>query len=321
MMSMMPAIEDQQVSVANKRVRIEKPCETLPAEAEAPTIPPVPLDFSAPPVEPPTEARPAEAPPADDGHDKDVEMKDVHDKDVKKSDDTKAPTSVDEEMKDASGKQTATDELAKRHAAMQRMHAGLQGKSPVEQFEVFCTKHALLARVEGLKQCDTTSKLEEGSDFLEHQISMVKQLATSVKKGAKDVLKVVNEHQKTKDADKVKADKAEKAEEEAKASEREREAREAVLKMKHAQIFAVNIETCGHKMISTMVCLSDANTKMKGEQLLEPFVVTDPAINTFLEHANIKPILNKFCGDFPESEVCKVKSRMFFIKCVVKRHV
>ena len=148
-MSMMPAIEDQQVSVANKRVRIEKPCETLPAEAEAPTIPPVPLDFSAPPVEPPTEARPAEAPPADDGHDKDVEMKDVHDKDVKKSDDTKAPTSVDEEMKDASGKQTATDELAKRHAAMQRMHAGLQGKSPVEQFEVFCTKHALLARVEG----------------------------------------------------------------------------------------------------------------------------------------------------------------------------
>ena len=324
--TMMSAIEDGSVPLANKRHRVENPCDP-------------PTNVSAPPAEAPpaeglrAEAPPAEAPslslvrwipngaealPADDGHDEDIEIADAQDN-AKKTDDTQTPPSADEAMKDASGDQTGTD-LAKRHAAMQRMHAGLQGKSPVEQFEVFCTKHALLVRVEGLKRCDTTSKLEEDSDFLENQISMVKQLATSVKKGAKDMLKVVNEHQKTMDADKVKVDKAEKAEEEAKASEKEREAREAVLKMKHAQIFAVNIETCGHNTLSTMVCLSDANTKLKGEKLFEPFVVTDAAINTFLEHAKIKPILDKFCADFPQSDVCKVRSRIFFIKCVVKRY-
>ena len=237
---MMPAIQDEapQVSDANKKARTEHPAPAeapidLPAQA-SPALPPLPALPAVPalsvpavlPLPPAAEEAPAEmpsaslasgdqtlpptsvdpAPPPTSG----AEMEDVKDKDVKMADaeqvspeqEKTLPQGNDEEMKDVSAQ--AAEIIKKRHAAMHRMHAGLQGKSPVEQFEVFCTKHALLARVEGLKNCHTTLTLEADSDFLENPISLVKQLATSVNKLAKDMLKVVNEHQKTKDADKQK---------------------------------------------------------------------------------------------------------------------
>ena len=105
-------------------------------------------------------------------------------------------------MKDA--EEASTEQrsaaLEKRRSAMERIHKHLQGNSPVEQFDIFITRHALVAEVESLKQgSQTTAALDSESDMLENQLAMVKQLITSVKKGAKDLLKVVNEFQKTQD--------------------------------------------------------------------------------------------------------------------------
>ena len=110
------------------------------------------------------------------------------------------------------------------------------------------------------------------------------------------------------------------AEEQAKALAKENEAREAVKKMKHVQIFTITVETFGHATIETVPFLSDANAKIKCEELFKPFLVYDSGIHAFLDHAKIKPIMDKFCAGFPESEVCKLKSRTFSITVVAKRN-
>ena len=111
------------------------------------------------------------------------------------------------------------------------------------------------------------------------------------------------------------------AEEQAKALAKENEAREAVKKMKHAQIFTITVETFGHTTIETVPFLSDANAKIKCEELFKPYLVCDSGINSFLDHAKLKPILDKFCADVPASEVCKLKSRTFSINVVAKCNV
>ena len=108
------------------------------------------------------------------------------------------------------------------------------------------------------------------------------------------------------------------AEEQAKALAKENEAREAVKKMKHAQISTITVETFGHTTIETVPSRSDANAKIKCEELSKPFLVCDSGINEFLGHAKIKPIMDKFGADFPASEVCKWKSRTFSINAVAK---
>ena len=105
------------------------------------------------------------------------------------------------------------------------------------------------------------------------------------------------------------------AEEQATALAKEIETREAVKKMKHAQIFTITVETFGHTTIETVPFLSDANAKIKCEELFKPFLVCDSGINSFLDHAKIKPIMDKFCAGFPASEVCEIEVEDFLNQC------
>ena len=88
--------------------------------------------------------------------------------------------------------------------------------------------------------------------------------------------------------------------------------------MKHAQIFTITVETFGHTTIETVPFLSDANAKIKCEELFKTVLVCDSGINELLDHAKIKPIMDKLCADFPASEVFKLKSRTFSINVVAK---
>ena len=85
--------------------------------------------------------------------------------------------------------------------------------------------------------------------------------------------------------------------------------------MKHAQIFTITVETFGHTTIETVPFLSDANAKIKCEELFKPFLVCGSGINSFLDHANIKPTIDKCCADVSGVGGLQIEVEDFLDQC------